>query len=71
MARLFTELGQSGELAEKGKLDLGFEVCSLDLGEVPEGRQRFQFMAVGSWDNTVRILSLDPNDLFRQSPRWR
>uniref|UniRef100_A0AAV1UXA1 DNA damage-binding protein 1 n=1 Tax=Peronospora matthiolae TaxID=2874970 RepID=A0AAV1UXA1_9STRA len=63
---IYFELGQSGELAEKGKLDLGFEVCSLDLGEVPEGRQRFQFMAVGSWDNTVRILSLDPNDLFRQ-----
>uniref|UniRef100_M4BEI1 DNA damage-binding protein 1 n=1 Tax=Hyaloperonospora arabidopsidis (strain Emoy2) TaxID=559515 RepID=M4BEI1_HYAAE len=63
---IYFELGQSSELAEKGKLDLGFEVCSLDLGEVPEGRQRFQFMAVGSWDNTVRILSLDPNDLFRQ-----
>ncbi|KAL3669331.1 hypothetical protein V7S43_005707 [Phytophthora oleae] len=63
---IYFELGQSGELAEKGKLDLGFEVCSLDLGEVPEGRQRFQFMAVGSWDNTVRILSLDPNELFRQ-----
>ncbi|CAH0517240.1 unnamed protein product [Peronospora belbahrii] len=63
---VYFELGQSGELAEKGKLDLGYEVCSLDLGEVPEGRQRFQFMAVGSWDNTVRILSLDPNELFRQ-----
>ncbi|CEG40787.1 pre-mrna-splicing factor rse1 [Plasmopara halstedii] len=63
---IYFELGQSGELAEKGKLDLGFEVCSLDLGEVPEGRQRFQFMAVGSWDNTVRVLSLDPNELFRQ-----
>ncbi|DBA00600.1 TPA: hypothetical protein N0F65_007729 [Lagenidium giganteum] len=63
---VYFELGASGELAERGKLDLGFEVCSLDVGEVPEGRQRFQFLAVGSWDNTVRILSLDPNDLFRQ-----
>lgn len=63
---IYFELGPSGELAEKGKLDLGFEVSSLDIGEVPEGRQRFQFLAVGSWDNTVRILSLDPNDLFRQ-----
>jgi splicing factor 3B subunit 3 len=63
---IYFELGPSGELAERGKLDLGFEVCSLDIGEVPEGRQRFQFLAVGSWDNTVRILSLDPNDLFRQ-----
>lgn len=63
---IYFELGPAGELAEKGKLDLGFEVCSLDVGEVPEGRQRFQFLAVGSWDNTVRILSLDPNDLFRQ-----
>lgn len=63
---IYFELGPSGDLAEKGKLDLGFEVCSLDVGEVPEGRQRFQFLAVGSWDNSVRILSLDPNDLFRQ-----
>ncbi|KAI9916391.1 hypothetical protein PsorP6_018104 [Peronosclerospora sorghi] len=63
---IYFELGPSGDLGEKGKLDLGFEVCSLDVGEVPEGRQRFQFMAVGSWDNTVRILSLDPNELFRQ-----
>lgn len=63
---IYFELSPSGDLAEKGKLDLGFEVSSLDVGEVPEGRQRFQFLAVGSWDNSVRILSLDPNDLFRQ-----
>ncbi|KAF1317873.1 Pre-mrna-splicing factor rse1, partial [Globisporangium splendens] len=63
---IYFELNPSGDLAEKGKLDLGFEVSSLDVGEVPEGRQRFQFLAIGSWDNSVRILSLDPNDLFRQ-----
>ncbi|KAJ0408897.1 hypothetical protein ATCC90586_005934 [Pythium insidiosum] len=63
---LYFELSVSGDLMEKGKFDLGFEVCSLDVGEVPEGRQRFPYVAIGSWDNTVRILTLDPNDLFRQ-----
>ncbi|TMW62173.1 hypothetical protein Poli38472_009666 [Pythium oligandrum] len=63
---IYFELDVSGELLERGKFDLGFEVCSLDVGEVPEGRQRFPYVAIGSWDNTVRILALDPNDLFRQ-----
>jgi splicing factor 3B subunit 3 len=62
---IYFELASTGELQERGKFDLGFEVCSLDIGEVPEGRQRFPYVAVGSWDNTVRILALDPNDLFR------
>jgi splicing factor 3B subunit 3 len=29
---------------------------------VPEGRQRSKFLAVGCYDNTVRILSLDPDN---------
>ncbi|KAL0586355.1 hypothetical protein ABG067_003968 [Albugo candida] len=62
---IYFELGVN-ELMEKGKLDLGFEITSLDVGHVPQGRQRFPFLAIGSWDNTVRVLSLDPNDLFRQ-----
>lgn len=32
------------------------------LGTVPEGEQRSWFLAVGLSDNTVRIISLDPND---------
>ncbi|KAF2560993.1 hypothetical protein F2Q70_00014743 [Brassica cretica] len=38
------------------------DMACLDIAPVPEGRQRSRFLAVGSYDNTVRILSLDPDD---------
>ena len=31
----------------------------LDIGFIPEGRQRCKFLAVGLNDNTVRVFSLD------------
>ena len=36
------------------------EIACLDIGEVPEGRQRCRFLAVGYADKTVKIMSLDP-----------
>jgi splicing factor 3B subunit 3 len=36
------------------------EIACLDIGEVPEGRQRCRFLAVCYTDKTVKILSLDP-----------
>ena len=33
-----------------------------EIGAVPQGRQRARFLAVGGWDNTIRIFSLDPDD---------
>lgn len=44
--------------------DLGQEVACLDIGPVPAGRSRSSFLAVGGWDDTVQILSLEPNDLL-------
>lgn len=38
------------------------QVSCLEIGAIPAGRQRARFLAVGSWDNTIRILSLDPDD---------
>lgn len=38
------------------------EIMCMALGTVPEGEQRSWFLAVGLSDNTVRIISLDPND---------
>lgn len=35
------------------------EVKCMDVGVVPEGRQRSKFLAVGFADNTCKILSLD------------
>lgn len=38
------------------------EIMCMALGTVPDGEQRSWFLAVGLADNTVRILSLDPNN---------
>lgn len=54
------ELGPDGVLAEVEKRDLGGEVASLDVAPVPEGRARARFLAVGAYDATIRLLSLDP-----------
>lgn len=37
------------------------EVRCLDIGEVPEGRQRCKFLVVGYQDKIVKILSLEPD----------
>ena len=37
------------------------EIRCIDIGEVPEGRLRSKFMAAGFMDNTVKILSLEPD----------
>lgn len=42
-----------GQLAETEKKEMSGDVASLDVGPVPEGRQRSRFLAVGSYDNTV------------------
>jgi splicing factor 3B subunit 3 len=55
----------SGSLIDVEKRDLGSEVACLDIGPVPEGRLRSRFLAVGAYDSTVRILSLDPDDTLQ------
>lgn len=37
------------------------DVICMGVGRVPAGEQRSRFLAVGLSDNTVRIISLDPN----------
>lgn len=61
---VYFELDQAGNLIDRKTHDLGQEVACLDLGEVPAGRARSSFLAVGGWDDTVQILSLDPSDLL-------
>lgn len=38
---------------------LDAEVKCIDIGEVPEGRTRSKFLAVGFADTTVKVLGLD------------
>jgi splicing factor 3B subunit 3 len=59
---VYFELDSDGSLAEyQEKREMSGTVTCLSLGEVPEGRLRSNFLAVGCDDSTVRILSLDPD----------
>eukprot|EP00771_Trimastix_marina_P003755 gnl/Trimastix_PCT/513.p1 GENE.gnl/Trimastix_PCT/513~~gnl/Trimastix_PCT/513.p1 ORF type:complete len:1198 (+),score=474.09 gnl/Trimastix_PCT/513:94-3687(+) len=62
---IYFELDVSGQLVEIDKKDLGAEVACLEIGPVPPGRQRSRFLAIGGFDNTVRVLSLDPEDCLQ------
>ena len=59
---VYFELSAQGMLVETERKDLGGEVASIDIATVPEGRQRTRFLAVSTYDNSVRLLSLDPGD---------
>ncbi len=59
---IYFELDAQGALAEMDKKDTGHDISCLEIGAVPQGRQRARFLAVGGWDNTIRIFSLDPDD---------
>lgn len=53
------QTGQLNEYTERK--EMSSEVVCMALGRVPAGEQRCRFLAVGLADNTVRIISLDPN----------
>ncbi|KLU84269.1 pre-mRNA-splicing factor RSE1, variant [Magnaporthiopsis poae ATCC 64411] len=58
---VYFEMDSDGSLAEYDeRKEMSGTVTSLSLGEVPEGRLRSLFLAVGCDDCTVRVLSLDP-----------
>ncbi|KAF1811794.1 hypothetical protein P152DRAFT_398698 [Eremomyces bilateralis CBS 781.70] len=59
---VYFEMDSDGSLAEYDeKREMSGTVTCLSLGEIPEGRVRSSFLAVGCDDSTVRILSLDPD----------
>lgn len=59
---MYFELDQSGQLNEyTERKEMSADVVCMALGPVPAGEQRSRFLAVGLSDNTVRIISLDPN----------
>ena len=59
---VYFEMDTDGSLAEYDeKREMSGTVTCLSLGEVPEGRVRSSFLAVGCDDSTVRILSLEPD----------
>lgn len=54
--------GTGGSLLEVDRKEIGADVGAVDIPPVPEGRIRSRFLAVGAYDGTVRVLSLDPGD---------
>lgn len=62
---IYFEMDMTGQLMEVEKHEMSGDVACLDIAPVPEGRQRSRFLAVGSYDNTIRILSLDPDDCMQ------
>lgn len=58
---VYFEVDEDGSLNEyDDKKEMFGTVTCLSLGDVPEGRVRSSFLAVGCDDCTVRVLSLDP-----------
>ncbi|EJU02199.1 hypothetical protein DACRYDRAFT_21931 [Dacryopinax primogenitus] len=59
---VYFELDLEGQLNEyQDRKSLGSGVLAMSIAEVPEGRQRTPYLAVGCEDQTVRIISLDPD----------
>jgi splicing factor 3B subunit 3 len=59
---VYFELDNMGQLNEhQERKQMSSNITCLALGEVPEGRQRSRYLAAGCDDQTVRILSLDPD----------
>ncbi|KAJ8584566.1 hypothetical protein M405DRAFT_774030 [Rhizopogon salebrosus TDB-379] len=58
---VYFELDLDGQLNEyQDRKAMGSTITALSISEVPEGRQRTPYLAVGCEDQTVRIVSLDP-----------
>lgn len=60
----YFELNEIGQLAEVSMIEMNYEISCLDVGVISEGRARSMFLAVGCWNNTVELLSLDPSALL-------
>ena len=53
-------------MLECQKKNLDTEVKCLDIGEVPEGRTRSKYLAVGFGDSTFKILGLDSESCLQR-----
>ncbi|KAI0372221.1 hypothetical protein BV20DRAFT_1112140 [Pilatotrama ljubarskyi] len=59
----YVQLDLEGQLHEfQDRRAMGSTILSLSIAEVPEGRQRTPYLAVGCEDQTVRIVSLAPEN---------
>lgn len=58
---VYFEIDEYDQLIEhKERKEMSGRISSLSLGQVPDGRLRAPFLAVGCNDMTIKILSTDP-----------
>lgn len=63
---VYFEMDPSGQLNEyTERKEMSSDVQCMALGTVPAGEQRSRFLAIGLNDNTVRVISLDPQDCLQ------
>lgn len=58
--------GAGGNLVDVQRKDMGTDVAAIAIAPIPEGRVRASFLSVALFNNTVRILSLDPSQTLSQ-----
>jgi len=56
---IYFELNSLNNLDEVNSKMLDARVISLDIGEIEQDRSWFKFLAIGTSDKTVKLLSLD------------
>lgn len=61
----YFEMDQMGQLLEMAKKEMDGDVSCLDIAPVLPGSLRCKFLAVGSYDNSVRILNLEDGSQMR------
>ncbi|XP_014289805.1 splicing factor 3B subunit 3 isoform X1 [Halyomorpha halys] len=63
---VYFEMDPTGQLKEYNQWqEMQCEVVCMALGNAPSGEHMSRFVAVGLADNTVRIISLDPQDCLQ------
>jgi len=63
---VYFEVDSSGKFKEVEKREMEQEVMCMSIPEISEGRVRSRFLALGCYDNTIKLLSLDPESYLRR-----
>merc|ERR1711920_86307 len=57
---------QTRQLVEKGKKNMGVEISAIDISPISVDTIKARFLAVACHDSTIRLMTLDSNNLLRQ-----
>ncbi|GBG29377.1 Pre-mRNA-splicing factor rse1 [Hondaea fermentalgiana] len=62
----YFELDEAGSFSEKAVHEAGEDIKCLAIGALPPGRTRSPFLSLGTFSNSVEMLSLRPDNLMKQ-----